>query len=174
MKERSVTVTKTRRFPPQGGERTSPIAKLDRVNQVVYGVVLDPYIVDAHDDWCPPSEIEKTAHDYLASSRRMRRQHQVDASAEVVESFVFQYPTPEDYRKAMAGEPHRIWRMRYGSEALHSGSWVLGVRILDPELWQAVLSGELGAYSIGGFGVRREVGKVPMPQVEVLTIEAPP
>lgn len=169
----SKTDLKGRRLPPRGGERRTPVAKLDEAKQIVYGVVLDPYIVDAHDDWIPPGEVERTAHDYLANARVVGRQHEGPAPAEVVESFVFQYPTPEDYRKAVAGQPHRIWRMRYGTEALHSGSWVLGVRILDSALWADVLSGELGAFSIGGFGVRTEVGRVPMPEVEVLNVEAP-
>jgi len=164
----------SKRSPPRGEERHTPIAKLDKAKQIVYGVVLDPYIVDAHDDWVPPNEVEQTAHNYLASHRLIRRQHDSDLAAYPVESWVMPYPTPEDYQKAVALQPHRIWRLKLGSEYVHSGSWVLGTRILDPAVWQDVLSGELGAYSIGGFGVRREIGKVPMPQVEVLTIEAPP
>lgn len=153
-------------------DRETIIAKVDREKKVVYGVVLDPYIIDAHDDWIPPNEVEETAHNWLASSRTMRLQHETDLAAVPVESYVMPYPTQDDYAKAVAGEPHRIWRMKLGTEYVHSGSWVLGTRVLDPKAWAAVVSGKLGAYSIGGFGVRREVGKVPMPDVEVLTVEA--
>jgi hypothetical protein len=50
---------------------------------------------------------------------------------------------------------------------------VLGTRVLDQEAWSLVLSGELTSYSIGGFGMRTEIERVPMPDVTVLTIEAP-
>jgi len=171
--KRSDSLTKTRRFPGRGGKRETSIAKLDRERQIVYGVVLDPYIVDAHDDWISPREVELTAHGYMERARRVRLQHQVDLSAVVVESFVFWYPTPDDYAAAVDGRPHRIWKMQFGNDLIHSGAWVLGVRVLDPTAWAKVLSGELGAYSIGGFGVRTEIERVPMPEVEVLTIEAP-
>lgn len=155
-------------------EHETKIAKVDKEKQVVYGVVLDPYIIDAHDDWVPPNEVEETAHNWLAASRKMRTEHEKDLSAVPVESYVMPYPTPEDYRKAVACEPHRIWRMKLGTEWVHSGAWVLATRVLDPVAWASVLSGELGAYSIGGFGMRREMERVPMPEVEAWTIEAAP
>jgi hypothetical protein len=174
VKSRPVTVTKTVRFPPRGGERETVIAKVDEELQIVYGVVLDPYIVDAHDDWIPPSEVQKTAHDWLAQSRKMKLQHETELASVPVESWLWPYPTPEDYAAACALQPHRIWRMKFGTDYVHSGAWVLGTRVLDQSAWAQVLSGELGAYSIGGFGMRREIQRVPMPQVEVLTVEAPP
>jgi hypothetical protein len=154
-------------------DRETVIAKVDHEKHVVYGVVLDPYIIDAHDDWVPPNDVEETAHNWLASSRKMRTEHEEDLAAVPVESYVMPYPTPEDYRKAVACEPHRIWRLKFGADYVHSGAWVLGTRILDQAAWDAIVSGELGAYSIGGFGMRREMDRVPMPDVEVLTIEAP-
>lgn len=156
------------------GFRETVIAKVDQEKHIVYGVVLDPYIVDAHDDWIPPNDVENTAHDWLASSRMMKLQHETPLSAVPVESYVMPYPTEDDYKKAVAGEPHRIYRMKLGTEWVHSGSWVLGTRVLDQAAWDQVTSGELGAYSIGGFGVRREMAKVPMPEVQILTVEAPP
>lgn len=146
-------------------------AKVDAEKRVVYGVVLDPYIIDAHDDWIPPNEVEETAWGWLEKSRRMCVEHQTDLEAVPVESYVMPYPTPEDYARAVACEPHRIYKLKLGTEWVHSGSWVLATRILDEAVWRDVASGDLGAYSIGGFGMRREVGKVPMPDVEILTIE---
>lgn len=149
------------------------IAKLDETKQVVYGIVLDPYIVDAHDDWTPPHEVQKTAWGWLAGGGKIRLQHSADVFAEAVESWLMPYPTVEDYAAALACQPHRVWQLPFGTELVHSGSWVLGTRVLDPAAWQAVLSGALQSYSIGGFGVRTEVGKVPMPEVTVLKIEVP-
>jgi len=36
------------------------------------------------------------------------------------------------------------------------GTWLLGTRIVDDELWKQVKAGELGAYSIGGTAIREE------------------
>lgn len=161
------------RSVPHGTKREVPIVKLAKQKQVVYGVVLDPYIVDAHADWCPPEAIEETAHNWLVQSRQMKEQHEKPLAAVPVESWLMPYPTQEDYEAAVAREAHRIWKLRFGSEWVHSGSWVLGVRVLDPEAWAQVLSGELDAYSIGGQGMRTEIDRVPMPDVEVLVVEAP-
>jgi len=174
VKTSPATIRKVRRFPPRGGEREAAIAKVDTGKQIVWGVVLDPYIVDAHDDWLPPAVVEATAHKYLASSRTVKLQHGDVTPAVVVESFLMPYPTQADYVAAHELKPHRVWRMKVGEDYVHSGAWVLGVRILAPELWSKVASGELTAFSIGGFAVRTEVGAVPMPEIEVLTIEAPP
>jgi len=173
---KSARITRTQ-GAPRGAprpERETKISKVDHEKKVVYGVVLDPYVIDAHDDWVPPNEVEETAHNWLASSRQMKTEHETELDAVPVESYVMPYPTPEDYRAAVACEPHRIWRLKFGTDYVHSGAWVLGTRVLDPEAWASVLSGELGAYSIGGFGMRREMERLPMPEVEVLTIEAPP
>lgn len=37
------------------------------------------------------------------------------------------------------------------------GTWMLGVRVADDDLWADVKAGELGAYSIGGTAIREEV-----------------
>lgn len=159
---------------PGAAPLMTPIAKVDKALQVIFGVVLDPYIVDAHDDWCPPGAIEETAHRWLTESRKAKLQHESALDAVPVESWIQPYPTPDDRARAHAGEPHRIWKTKLGTEWVHSGSWVLGMRVLDPAAWAQVLSGELDAYSIGGFGMRREIERVPMPEIEVLTVEAPP
>lgn len=37
-----------------------------------------------------------------------------------------------------------------GDDTVQKGSWMLALRIVNDDLWEAVKSGELGAYSIGG------------------------
>jgi len=166
------TVTKGR-LPPRGGEREVRLSKVDDAKQIVYGVVLDPYIVDAHDDWIPPAEVEKTAHDYLASYRAVKVEHDKPALAHPVESFLMPYPSAEDYKKAMGNEPHRVWKFPLGVDHVHSGAWVLGMRVMDSGVWAAVKSGELGAFSIGAWGTREPMASAPLLQVEVLSIEVP-
>lgn len=149
------------------------VLRKDAAKQIVMGVVLDPYVVDAHDDWVPPSQVEASAHKYLAGSRTVKLQHGDVTAAVVVESSLLPYPTQADYAAAMELKPHRIWRMKIGEDFVHSGAWLIGIRILDGALWEKVLSGEITGFSIGGFANRTEVEDLPMPEVTVLTVEAP-
>jgi hypothetical protein len=56
----------------------------------------------------------------------------IDGKAQIVESYV----APCNFSM--------------GGQQVKQGSWILATKIVDPELWKAVKSGELGGYSIGG------------------------
>ena len=56
------------------------IHKADEEKQIVYGVVLSSYGAtgnepDGHNDWIPPAEIEKSAHDWFRSSGKIGISH---------------------------------------------------------------------------------------------------
>jgi hypothetical protein len=152
-----------------------PIAKADPVKRIVYGVVLDPYgnsgkpEFDAHNDWTPPEEVEKTAHGFLKGPRTVGIQHRKKANADVVESWVESYPSRADYLKACRGEDHRIYARKFGDDVLHSGAWVIGVQLGDDE-WKQYEDGKLNAFSPGGFGARRKMTSKEMPRVEVVEL----
>mgnify|MGYP003652254787 CR=1 FL=1 len=135
--------------------------------RIVYGVVLDPYAEDAHGDTIPPKEVERTAHNWMSKSRLIGLQHSGMAKAEPVESWLVPYPSDEDYQKAMRGDPHNAIRTKFGSDTVHSGTWILGTKLGQDE-WQAVKSGELNAYSIGGFGKRNQVALSALPAVNFI------
>jgi len=82
-------------------------------------------------------EIEKAAHEFLHRSRVIGRQHKEVAKAYPVESWI----TPQD--------------MEWNGQSIKKGTWLLGTKIEDEELWQLVKSGEINGYSIGGWGLRR-------------------
>jgi hypothetical protein len=132
----------------------TPIHKADSSEQVVYGVVLDPYTVDTQDDWSPPAEIRKTAHSFASKAGFVGLHHrEVASDARWVESFVEDYP-PGEIEKANAGLPHRAYERTYSNgQKVHSGAWVLGVQLSD-RLWKKFEAGEIGALSIEGFGKR--------------------
>lgn len=160
----------------EGSESNSPIeiAKALPEKQIVYGVVLDPYgangtQADGHNDWTPPAEIEKTAHDYMKHAREVKLQHRDSANAKVVESWVEQYPTTEDYTNAMLGMSHNVGRRQFGSDVIHSGSWCLGVELGDKE-WELYKAGEITAFSPGGFGAREPLNTIDMPEVTFVDI----
>jgi len=144
------------------------IYKADEAKRIVYGVVLDPYIIDAHDDYLSPAVIEETAHNFLSESRVVGLDHNGEADgAKIVESWIQPYPSTEDYKAAIEGRPHKAYAQNFGDDVVRSGSWILGVK-LTPELWSRVQSGELNGFSIGGYGQREEMAESEMPEVEFI------
>ena len=154
-------------YEREQAKKSVTVYKADKAKRIVYGVVLDPYIVDAHDDYLSPATIEETAHRWMAESRTIGIEHNGQTAAQVVESWIHPYPTPEDYTAAMEGAPHDAKRTKFGSDFIHSGSWVLGVK-LNPQDWEKVQSGDLNAFSIGGFGTREPMEAGQMPEVNFL------
>lgn len=141
------------------------VAKSDEEKQIVYGVVLDPYDVDLQTEWVPPTEIESTAHGFLKKSRVIGFEHSERADAQLVESWVEAYPSPDDYRAAMDNQPHRAIVRQFGSDRVHSGAWIAGVELGDRE-WALYKKGELDAFSVGGFSFKTRVTTAAMPDVE--------
>jgi hypothetical protein len=117
-----------------------PIFKANAHKQIVYSVVLSPNEIDAQDDFMDAEDIEKTAHRYLANSRVIGSGHSKPIKAYPVESFI----APQDFE--VDGQ--------YGHQTVTKGSWVLGVKIDDPDEWQKVVDGEYQGVSVGGLGER--------------------
>lgn len=139
--------------------------------RIVYGVVLDPYQVDLQNDWLPPAEIERTAHEFMKSSRVIGFEHKERArGAQVVESFIELYPSTDDRENAFKGLPHTATRRPFGNDVLHSGAWVLGVQ-LDDALWRKHQAGEIDAFSIGGFSVRSQTDTQPAEGVTFIDLK---
>ena len=96
--------------------RQIPIAKADALKKIVYGIVLDPYQVDAHNDWISPAEVESTQEGFMLNSRLISIHHLKPTVGQVVESFIEAYPSQTERAKAMANEPHRIYRRKFGAD----------------------------------------------------------
>lgn len=138
--------------------------------QVVYGVVLTPYVVDTQDHWVPPADIQKAAHHYIPTSRVIGTDHERVSTAFPVESWIESYPTSEDYQLAMENEDHRAYRRKFGGGVLRSGEWVQGTKIPDGDEWTAVKTGVRASYSMGGSGVLTPGDESQMPSVEFIDI----
>lgn len=150
------------------------IAKAVTEERVVVGVALDPYQFDSQDDWCPAREVRNTAWGWLENSRVVGFMHEVEANATVLESALWPYPTPRDYHAAMANQPHRAYLSDLGTDKVHSGAWVVSVRVDDPVVWESIKAGEITGYSIGGYGIRTEVDReTAIPEVEFIEQRAP-
>jgi hypothetical protein len=157
---------------------TVEIAKADPLKRIVYGIVMDPYGAsgaepDAHNDWISPAEIEKTAHEFAKGQRKIRLQHSGPADAKVVETWVEQYPSRDEYLKAVRGDPHKVARRRFGDDRIHSGAWGLGVE-LGPKEWGLYEAGEINAFSPGGFGFRAPLDRSQMPRVTFVELVEQP
>jgi len=152
-------------------EYQAPIIKIDQPQRIVYGVALDPYQVDSQDDWVSPADVEQVAHNWLIKSRLLGYRHHKKADAVPVESYLFPYPSYDDWQKAMEGKSHRAYRVKCGEEIFHSGAWILGSKIQSDGLWKEVEERRLTSYSVGGFGVRTPIDKPKLPEVEFIDIQ---
>ncbi|QCU17564.1 terminase [Bacillus altitudinis] len=108
------------------------IAKADDAQRLVYGIVYEPHVEDAHGDYMTPAEIEKAAHGFLKDAREIDKQHDFQAGVgEVVESYI----APSDFEM--------------GDEMIKKGSWVLVTKASD-EIWEQIQKGEITGYSMAG------------------------
>lgn len=114
--------------------RTMGLNKTDPEQHIVYGVVYAPGNPDQRDtqgQWMSAEEVVKMARRFMANLRL----HQIDKQHDwepdegmVVESFI----------------------AREGDSSFPAGAWVLGVKILKDETWEAIKNGEITSYSIAG------------------------
>ncbi|MGG3131336.1 XkdF-like putative serine protease domain-containing protein [Bacillus pumilus] len=108
------------------------IAKAGDAQRLVYGIVYEPNVADAHGDYMTPEEIEKAAHGFLKDAREIDKQHDFQGGVgEVVESYI----APSDFEM--------------GDEVIKKGSWVLVTKASD-EIWEQIQKGEITGYSMAG------------------------
>ena len=119
----------------QGPGPAARVSKTDAELQVVWGEVYVPDVPDSQGDFMSASTIREMAWGFMQKQAldAIDVQHdQTKSGSYVVESFI-----------ARDHDPDFI-----------AGSWVLGVKIPDADVWQLVKSGELNGFSIDGFGIR--------------------
>lgn len=122
-----------------------PIMKIDKAQQIVYGVVLAPDESDLQDDIMSADEIEIAAHKYLQDYRVIGSSHTKPIAAKLAESYI----APVDFD--MDGQ--------HGPQTVKKGSWVAAVKILDPAEWEKVVNGEYQGFSVGGQGLRDPIAE---------------
>jgi len=113
------------------------IIKINEELQIVYAEVYIPLIPDSDNDYMTAETIRKMAHKFLSSNKtnNVDVNHDRDIiSASVVESFI----------------------ARKGDSDFIEESWVVGIHIVDPDVWTLVKSGELNGFSLDGSGKGRD------------------
>jgi len=113
--------------------------------RLFYAVVLEPMTEvtdsgDAHGDIMSSEEITKSAHYYMEMGSTIFKGHKAKIDAAVVESFI----APIDFIP------------EEGEDKILKGSWVMGVKVFDDDVWQDIKDGNITAFSPGGYGKRLE------------------
>ncbi|HGH7177583.1 TPA: XkdF-like putative serine protease domain-containing protein [Bacillus wiedmannii] len=108
------------------------LTKADDPKKLVYGVVYEPGIEDAHQDFMTSEEIEKAAHAFLKDARDIDNQHNfIPGAGELVESYI----APDD--------------LEINEQTILKGSWVIVTKATD-EVWEQIQNGEITGYSMAG------------------------
>lgn len=104
----------------------------------VLGVVLEPDVIDSQQDTYDAATIRAAAHGFMQFYRNVGLQHTayVTGKIEILESYL----APVD--------------MVIDGQTVKAGTWLMGLRFVDPKLWAQVKSGELTGLSIGGTAIR--------------------
>ena len=111
------------------------ISKTDQEQQLVFGEVYAPDVPDSQGDFMSAGSILKMAHKFMYNLRARQVDSEHDNQvrhAYVAESFI-----------ARPGDPDFI-----------EGAWVIGMHIVDEELWEKVKSGEINGFSLQAHAVR--------------------
>ena len=130
------------------------LLKRDEAQQIVYGVVYEPDVVDAHGDFMTADEIEKAAHVFLKEFRNIDKQHDFTSKVgEVIESYI----APADFE--------------LGGQTVTKGTWMMAVKVVD-DVWTGIQKGEFTGFSLAGYGNVEKAQETPQePSEDVLTKE---
>lgn len=113
------------------------ITKVDSEKRLVYGIVLEPDEVDAHNDTIGEEVIEEAAHAFLANYNRETQlglMHRLFGNIGV--ALAQSYIAPSD--------------LKMGGQDVKRGSWLMVVKVIDDNVWKKIKAGEITGFSIGG------------------------
>lgn len=105
------------------------IDKIDAVKHIMYGVVYEPDVQDSQGDAMSAEEIEKMAYGYMLLD---------DLKATI--------DTNHD-RQSNGSYPVESFLARKGDPDFPEGSWVLAVKVTNPEIWARIEKGDLNGFS---------------------------
>jgi hypothetical protein len=126
---------------------TTTFVATDEAQRVVTGIILAPDEPDAQDHIVNTGDIEAAAHDFMSRLQLDAHHDRLVQSDEVrvVESWIQREPVT--FSLEMDGET-RITEVK-------PGSWCMSVKVLDNELWDEVLNGEITGFSPVGVAVSK-------------------
>lgn len=122
------------------------IAKTFAPKKIVIGEVYVPYdesdneTIDTHGHACTAEDIEKAAYGFMENMnlQNIDRQHNFESGyGYVVESYI-----------AKEGDPN-----------FKEGSWIMGVKVTDDEVWSEIEKGAITGFSLAGSAILEETKK---------------
>ncbi|KOR93965.1 XkdF-like putative serine protease domain-containing protein [Geobacillus stearothermophilus] len=114
-------------------ELTAPVTHKNEEKRIVFGPVLVPNEPDSDGDVVSAEKIEEVAHKFLEQYGNIDLQHTLNNVGKVVESYILPFDWEIDDELTVP-----------------KGSWMMGVRVQDEDVWQAVKEGKLTGFSIMG------------------------
>lgn len=119
--------------PSEVGTRVTKLLKTAE-ERFVLGVVLVPEERDSQGDIYSHDEVRKAAHEYMEKAGHLGKQHSeiVTGKLKILETFV----VPADFTQ--------------DEVTITKGTWLMGIRVVDDELWSDVKKGAFTGFSIGG------------------------
>lgn len=117
-------------------ERAIKICKAEGATEERYvlGIVLEPDTVDSQGDIYTAETIRKSAYLFMEDYGNVGLQHSglINDKVKILESWIQRDDAT------------------IGGQVVKSGTWMLGVHVLDDDLWAAVKDGRITGFSIGG------------------------
>ena len=155
--EAMATTTEVRKTLEDQGVSRISLLKTEE-ERYVLGIVLEPtdgtqgaeYKPDSQKDIYSKAEVRQAAHRFMEEFRNIGLMHRtlVNGKVKILESFVVPDGTGGFDMKDPEGQKQHV----------QEGTWLLGLRVADNELWEQVKSGSLSGLSIGGSARRVNPG----------------
>jgi len=125
----------------------------------ILGLVLEPndgadgapLKPDTQDDVYSKEDVRKTAHGWMENYGQVDLMHSWRALGKEDVRILESYLAPVDFT---IGEGEDAY-------AVVKGTWLLGMRVVNDTLWEAIKQNEIGAYSIGGTAERLPLNEAP-------------
>lgn len=125
-------------------KRNIPVFKTSE-ERIVIGVVLEPTKEmdkpDSQGDIYSAAEVQKAAYKFMEEFQVIGLQHQSNVSDKV--KVLLNWVTLED--------------TTINGQEVKAGTWLMGVRVADDQLWEGVKKGDITGFSIGGFATSTPV-----------------
>lgn len=123
---------------PRTGEvfsKSVGILKTMPQERYLLGIVLEPDVVDAQGHIYSAEDIRRAAHGFMERHQVVGKMHRdnVTGAVKIIESYLM--PSNAEI----------------GAQSVRQGTWMLGVRVLDDQIWEQVRRGELTGFSVGGY-----------------------
>ena len=146
------------------GLRCVPTSKADAEPEERYilGLVLEPtdgtdgapFKPDTQSDIYSAADVRKTAHGWMENYGQVDLGHSWVPVANDQVRILESYLAPCDFD---IGEGDNVYHVL-------KGTWLLALRVLDENIWKAIKSGKIGAYSVGGLASREPVPPEEIPE----------